>query len=112
MIDGLLILVAFQFAGELLHRYLHLPIPGAVIGLLLLVLALALKLPWSERVEPAANQLISHLSLIYFPIGVGLIMEWNHFSAYGWALVVSVTAGTLLAIVLVALIGKQLLKGR
>lgn len=112
IIDGLLLLIGFQFAGELLHHYLHLPIPGSVIGMLLLVIALGLKLPYSARVEPAANVLINHLALLYFPIGVGLIMEWSKFSQYGWALLVSVVGGTLITIVLVAFLCQRLLRGR
>jgi holin-like protein len=112
MIDGLLLLIGFQFAGELIDHYLHLPIPGPVIGMLLLVVALSLRVPFSQRVEPAANALIANLSLIYFPIGVGLVMEWSRFSAYGWALLVAVVGGTLVAIPLVALICQQLLRGR
>ena len=112
MIDGLLLLLGFQFVGELLHHYLHLPIPGSVIGMLLLVAALGFKLPFSERVEPAANLLISNLVLLYFPIGVGLVMEWSQFSAYGWALLAAVVGGTLITIPLVALTCQRLLRGR
>lgn len=112
MVDGLLLLLAFQFAGEVIHSYLHVPIPGAVIGLLLLVVALGLRAPFVQRVEPAAKALISNLALIYFPIGVGVIMQWNKFSDYGWALIVSVGIGTLLAIPIVALVCQRLLRGR
>ena len=112
MIDGLLLLLAFQFLGEAIHTYLHVPVPGAVLGMLLLVLALALRALFVDRVEPAANALISNLALIYFPIGVGVIMEWDQFSQYGWALLLSVGVGTLLAIPLVALIAQRLLRGR
>ncbi len=112
MIDGLLILLGLQFIGELLEHYLHLPIPGTVIGMLLLVVVLAFRMPYSQRVEPAAKVLINNLTLLYLPIGIGLIMEWSQFSAHGWALLVSVIGGTLIAIPLVALLCQRLLRGR
>lgn len=112
MIDGLLLLLLFQFIGELISRYLPVPVPGPVIGMVLLVVALAFKAPLAERVETASNKLIGHLALLYFPIGVGLVMEWHKFADYGWALLVSVVGGTLLAIVLVAWLSQLLLRGR
>lgn len=112
IIDGLLLLIGFQFVGELIHRYLGVPIPGSVIGMLLLVVALGLRMPYAEKVEDAANKLISHLTLLYFPIGVGLVMQWDKFSQYGWALLAAVVGGTLLTIPLVAMLCQQLMRGR
>lgn len=113
MIDGLLLLFGFQLLGELLHRYSSLPLPAPVIGMLLLFLALLIfKAPLSKRIEPAANGIIKHLTLIYFPIGVGLILNWSSFSHYGTALIVSVILSTLLSIPLIALLSQWLLRGK
>jgi len=49
---GLAILLLFNFLGVIANKYLHVPLPGNVIGLLLLLLALSLKLVNSSGLIP------------------------------------------------------------
>lgn len=109
MLDGLLILLAFQFAGELLVRTLGLPLPGPVLGMVLLLLALATRSSALQRVAPAANLLIGNLTLLFFPIGIGIVLEWERYSEHGVALLVSIVVGTVVALILVTLLLKLLL---
>jgi holin-like protein len=109
MLDGLLILLAFQFAGELVVRTLDLPLPGPVVGMVLMLLALMTRAAVLQRVAPAANLLIGNLTLLFFPIGIGIVLEWDRYAEHGVALVVSIVIGTLLALVLVTLLLKALL---
>ncbi len=102
MLDGLLILLVFQLAGEALVRWLDLPLPGPVAGMLLLLVALLGHSFFSERVAPAADMLIRHLTLLFFPIGVGLVLQWEQYAPHADALVLAIGAGTLLALPLVA----------
>lgn len=51
MIDGLLILLFFQFLGEVLIRLTGI-LPASVVGMVLLLLALLLNAPFSQRVAP------------------------------------------------------------
>jgi holin-like protein len=110
MLDGLLILLAFQFAGEWLVRALELPLPGPVVGMVLLLLALTTRAALLQRVAPAANLLIGNLTLLFFPIGIGIVLEWDRYAEHGLALVVSIVVGTLVALVLVTLLLKALLR--
>ena len=69
---GLAWLLAFQSGGELLSRGLHLPFPGPVIGMVLLLVALR----WHvvrEPVSSCADFLLAHLSLLFVPVGVGVM---------------------------------------
>ncbi|WP_083542474.1 CidA/LrgA family protein [Kribbia dieselivorans] len=74
MIVGLLVLLLCQLAGELLSRALDLPVPGPVIGMLLLLLVLFVR---GERglpqVERAAEGVLDELPLLFIPAGVGVI---------------------------------------
>ena len=112
MVDGLLLLLLFQFLGELLVMATGLPIPGPVAGMVLLLLALCLRSPGLQRVAPAANLLIGNLTLLFFPIGVGLVLEWDRYSAHGTALLAATIGGTLITLVLVTLVLKVLLGRR
>lgn len=74
MIEGLLILLLCQLAGTLVADTLHLPIPGAVLGMLLLLGLLA----WRRQAEDApvmtaSHHLLQHLPLLFVPAGVGVV---------------------------------------
>lgn len=70
---GLAILLAFQGLGLLIHQYGGVPLPGNVIGLMLLAAALfsgLVKLEWIER---TASLLLRHMLLFFAPTIVGTI---------------------------------------
>ena len=110
MLQGLLILLVFQFLGEVVVHVTGWPLPAAVIGMVLLLVALIVNAPFSQRVAPAAEGLIRHLGLLIFPLGVGVVLQWHLFADYLLALVVAVVFGTLLSMVVVALVMKALLR--
>ena len=110
MLDGLLILLAFQFAGELLVQTLNLPLPGPVLGMVLLLMALTTRAALLQRIAPAANLLIGNLTLLFFPIGIGIVLEWDRYAEHGLALLVSIVFCTVLALVLVTGLLKLLLR--
>ena len=110
MLDGLLILLAFQFAGELLVQTFNLPLPGPVLGMVLLLAVLTTRAAVLQRIAPAANLLIGNLTLLFFPIGIGIVLEWDRYAEHGLALLVSIVLGTVLALVLVTGLLKLLLR--
>ena len=74
MLNGLMWLLVFQFTGEVLVRALHLPVPGPVIGMLLLVVALLLRRPHvDDGVLRASDAMLRHLQLFFIPPAVGII---------------------------------------
>jgi len=73
MLAALAVLLSCQLAGEVLARALALPVPGPVIGLGLLFLALSLRPAVAERVAPTARTILAHLSLLFVPAGVGVV---------------------------------------
>jgi len=74
MLNGLLVLLGCQVLGELGVRTLHLPIPGPVLGMVLLFGYLSWrKPPMSAGVFKASDALLKHLQLLFIPAGVGII---------------------------------------
>lgn len=67
------IIVSICFIGELVHRFLNIPIPGNVIGLLLLFLCLQMKIIKLSMIEEFSTFLLDHLAFFFIPAGVGLI---------------------------------------
>lgn len=112
MIDGLLILLLFQFFGEVIIRLTGIPLPASVVGMVLLLVALLLEAPFTQRVAPAASGLIKHISLLIFPLGVGIVLQWHRYEEYALALGVAVVLGTILSMIVVTLMLKKLLGGK
>lgn len=70
---GLGILLAFLWTGDALARLLRLPLPGSVMGMLMLVGALRLRWIPERAVQPAAELLIRNMALLFVPAGVGVM---------------------------------------
>ncbi|CAN5667654.1 CidA/LrgA family protein [soil metagenome] len=79
---GMAWLLAMQSLGELLSRGLGLPFPGPVVGMMLLLAALAIR-HVREPVAACADFLLSHLSLLFVPVGVGVMTHLSLLDQYG-----------------------------
>lgn len=73
MIQAIAIILSCQLAGEASARALALPVPGPVIGFVLLFLLIWLRPALAETVGPTARGILAHLSLLFVPAGVGVV---------------------------------------
>ncbi len=102
-------LLGCQLAGELLARTLHLPLPGPVLGIGL-VLAL-LGLGWGRAMVGAASDvLLNHLSLLFVPVGVGVITHLDPLATHGAALLAVLVLSTWVGLAVTALVLRAWLK--
>jgi holin-like protein len=76
-LNGITLLLLFQLLGEVIARYLRLPVPGPVLGMLLLLLALSLRARVPAALDTASSALLSHLSLLFVPAGVGMMVHFD-----------------------------------
>ncbi|MEO0442984.1 MAG: CidA/LrgA family protein [Pseudomonadota bacterium] len=74
-LNGFMILLIFQLLGESISHQLELFIPGPVIGMMLLFLLLLMSRKHFISLENASGVLLSHLSLLFVPAGVGLMQH-------------------------------------
>ena len=107
---GLAWLLAFQSAGELLARGLHLPFPGPVVAMILLLPALNWRVV-REPVSACADFLLMHLSLLFVPVGVGVMTHLSLVSQYGLRILAVLVLSTLAGLAVTAL-GLHLLQRR
>lgn len=77
MIGALTLLLVFQLIGEVIARAFNAPIPGPVIGMGLLLAALVLKGGPSAELQQTAGHLLQHLSLLFVPAGVGIMLYFH-----------------------------------
>jgi holin-like protein len=103
VLRGLAWLLLFQAAGEALARALSWPFPGPVVGMLLLLPALRWR--WVQLpVQAAAEQLLAHLSLLFIPVGVGVIMHLDLVSRHGVRLLAVIVLSTWVGLAVTALV--------
>jgi len=109
VLRGLAVLLVFQAIGETLAHALALPFPGPVIGMLLLIPAL--RVPrLCEPVKSAAEALLGHLSLLFIPVGVGVITHLDMISNYGARLLVVIVVSTWMGMAVTAVLLNILLR--
>lgn len=73
VIGAMMTLLAFQLAGEVLARALRLPLPGPVLGMLLLFAVLIVRGAVPPPLRTVGQALLNHLSLLFVPAGVGVM---------------------------------------
>ncbi|RZJ26667.1 MAG: CidA/LrgA family protein [Haliea sp.] len=100
---GLAWLLLLQSIGELLSRALSLPFPGPVVGMILLLLALNWALV-REPVAACADFLLAHLSLLFVPVGVGVMTHLSLITEYGGRLLLVIGLSTLIGLLVTALV--------
>lgn len=106
MIQGLALLLLFQSLGEALAQLTHAPVPGPVIGLVLLLAALVLRArrghaEWAPLAQ-AADGLLAHLSIFLIPAAVGVMLYWEPLAREGLAWIAAIVASTVAAIAVTA----------
>ena len=104
MLPFLTLLLACQLAGEVVARVTGLPVPGPILGLVLLLAGLTLRGRPAPRREESANGLLAHLSLLFVPAGVGVV-QYRPLPAWQWpAVSASVVGGAVVAIAVTGLV--------
>jgi holin-like protein len=98
---GLAWLLALQSLGEFLARGLHLPFPGPVVGMVLLLLALQWPLVRAP-VATCADFLLSHLSLLFVPVGVGVMTHLALVAQYGGRMLMVIVLSTWIGLAVTA----------
>ena len=110
MLKAITLLLLFQLAGEAISLLLNLPIPGPVIGMALLFAALAVRGGPGIELRETAQRLLQHLSLLFVPAGVGVMLHWQRMADEWLPIVVSLVASTFLTIAVTAWVLRALIR--
>lgn len=68
-----IIILGIYLLGELISSVLSLPIPGNILGMIILLALLCTKIIKLEQIETVSNFLLDHLAFFFIPAGVGLM---------------------------------------
>jgi holin-like protein len=110
MLAAITVLLVYQLIGETLVLALKLPVPGPVIGMLLLFLTLLVRGSVLESVRETAQGLLQHLSLLFVPAGVGVMIHFSRVFDEWLPILVSLVVSTILTIAVTALTLRFLLR--
>jgi holin-like protein len=110
MLRGFAVLLVFQLIGEVLTRAAYLPLPGPVAGMALLLVVLELRRP-GEELRAVSSGLLSHLSLLFVPAGVGIMLHAPRLASEWPAIVVSLLVSTAATIAVTAFLAERLSRG-
>jgi holin-like protein len=69
------ILLACQLAGEVVTRLLRLPVPGPVLGMMILFCVLLVRRQVPDDLSVVTGGLLQNLSLLFVPAGVGVMLH-------------------------------------
>ncbi|MCW8847027.1 MAG: CidA/LrgA family protein [Gammaproteobacteria bacterium] len=105
---GITVLLSYQLLGEVVVLVLDLPVPGPVIGMLFLFLTLLVRKRSSPTLDTAAGSLLSHLSLLFVPAGVGAMLHFQRIGSEWLPISAALVFSTLLTLVVTALAMKGL----
>ena len=108
MIAALTQLLIFQLIGEVVARGLDLPVPGPVIGMALLFATLSLRGGPGESLKTTSQTLLSHLSLLFVPAGVGIVVHLSRVADEWPALLAALLVSTFGSMAVTALVMKAL----
>lgn len=106
MIVALTLILLCQLLGEVIARGFGWPVPGPVLGMVILLAVLSLRgrirktVPeFGRALDSTGKGLLAHLSLLFIPASVGVVQRLDVLAEYGIGLVVALVVSTFVTLV-------------
>lgn len=98
MLRALTVLVVCQFAGEVVARGTGIPLPGPVLGLVILLVILTVRGNPGEELRTTSSGLLRYLSLLFVPAGVGIVTQLDALARDWLAILAAILVSTALGL--------------
>ena len=98
MLKGIITLLVFQFLGECVSILFSLVVPGAVIGMVFMLLFLILRKKSFKSLDSAVAVHLRYLPMIVIPSAMGIITQFDTISKELWAILITLILGTIIAL--------------
>jgi holin-like protein len=99
-----LIIFGIYLLGELLASVIHLPIPGNILGMVILFILLCTKIVKVDNISNVTNFLLNHLSFFFIPSGVGLMTSIGIIKSTWWQLLIVCISTTMIIIAVTGIV--------
>jgi holin-like protein len=114
-LNGVTLLLIYQLLGEISVMLLRIPVPGPVLGMVMLFLTLMLRRGSSESLDSASSGLLGHLSLLFVPAGVGMMVHFDRIVSEWLPISIALVLSTVITMAVTALVmsgGNRLLSNQ
>ena len=102
------LLTAIYWGCDQITRLTGIPIPGNVLGIIVLFVLLLTGVVKESHICTAAEYFLRHLVFFFVPIAVGLMQWGGVFYEYGWTLLIAIVISAILPLLTVGLLGRAL----
>ena len=79
-----ILILSIYFAGEIISKLLNLPVPGNIIGMILLFLLLLFKFIKRRHIEEVSQFVLKNISFFYIPTAVSIMESVGYLQGYMW----------------------------
>lgn len=110
ILKQLLIILSINFSGELLSSSLSLPLPGSIVGMLILLILLFTRILKPEHIAETADFLLNNMAFFFVPAGVGVMVSYTFLSGSYFKSVASIVLSTILVMVVTGGVTQILVK--
>ena len=100
----LMIIFSISLIGEGISYLFHLPIPGSIIGLVLLFLALQFKMIRLRHVSMVGNFLLANMMLLFLPPAVGIMDKFSVMAPYLLPIILMIIGAIVINVIVIALV--------
>lgn len=112
VVEGVFFIFLFYFLGECISFFANGFLPGSIIGMILLFLALQLRIIKSSRVRATAQVITGNMMIFFIPAAVGLMTTFDFLSENWASFLISCIISTILVLVVVAVVQEKMEGGK
>jgi holin-like protein len=110
MVVTIALLLGFQLLGITIVTLLGLPVPGAVMGMVLFLFALMIFDGLLQKTLPVVNVLLAHFALLFVPAGVGIMQHGERLAAEWLPICASILISSVLAMAVTILVTRGVMR--
>lgn len=111
ILNQLLIIFSYSILGDLISNLLPFPIPGSILGLILLFLSLKYKIITLSQIEESGNYLKNNMGIMFVPLTVGIMDYFELLSQHWFNIILIVFFSTSLTYLVAAKVAEFSIKG-
>ena len=99
MLPYITVLLLCQLAGEVTVRLCGLPLPGPVVGMVILFVALVIRGRVPPGLNDAVKAILGNFALLFIPASVGVMVHVKAIAAEAWPIAAAILGSTALTLV-------------
>lgn len=108
----LCIILLIAFVGEVISSISSLPIPGSIVGLVILLILLKSKILPLSAIEDTADFLLENLTFFFIPVGVSIMASYHYLDGYYVAGISLIFITTIVTLAITGLTAEFLARSR